>query len=143
MLFFRATAASVLFAALLFVGPAQAQNAPVPAPADWSAAQTVQLDMADFAFTPKALQFTANKPYQLRLTNKAGHGHSFDAPEFFAAVTAAPEDKAKVVKGEVEVEGGQTVDVKFVPTVAGAYKFHCSHFLHASFGMTGDITVIQ
>jgi plastocyanin len=45
--------------------------------------------------------------------------------------------------GEVEVEGGQTVDVKFVPTVSGAYKFHCSHFLHASFGMTGDVVVIQ
>jgi uncharacterized cupredoxin-like copper-binding protein len=143
MLLFRATAASVLFAPLLFLGTAQAQNAPAPAAADWSTAQTVQLDMADFAFTPKALQFNANKPYDLRLTNKAGHGHSFDAPEFFAAVTVAPEDQAKVVKGEVEVEGGQTVDLKFVPTVSGAYKFHCSHFLHASFGMTGDVVVIQ
>jgi uncharacterized cupredoxin-like copper-binding protein len=97
--------------------------------------------MADFSFAPNALKFQANKPYDLRLTNKAGHGHSFDAAAFFAAVAIAPEDRAKVAKGEVEVEGGQTVDVKFVPTKHGTYEFHCSHFLHASFGMKGEAVV--
>jgi uncharacterized cupredoxin-like copper-binding protein len=143
MLPFRTFAASALFVPFLLIGPALAQSEPAPAAADWAAAQTVQVDMADFAFTPKALKFIANKPYQLRLTNKAGHGHSFDAPEFFAAVGVAREDQAKVVKGEIEVEGGQTVDVKFVPTVSGTYKFHCSHFGHALFGMTGEAVVIQ
>jgi uncharacterized cupredoxin-like copper-binding protein len=142
MLSFRTTAAA-LFAPLLLLSAAQAQNTPTGVSPDWANAQTVQLDMASFAFTPNTLQFSANKPYDLRLTNKAGHGHNFDAPEFFAAVGVAPEDRAKIVKGEVEVEGGQTVDVKFVPTVSGAYKFHCSHFGHAILGMTGDVVIIQ
>ena len=137
----RATAVSAMFAALLLAGAAQAQNAPDPAPTDWSAAKTVEVTLADFSFTPKALELRANKPYRLRLMNSAGHGHSFDAPELFAAATIANDDKAKIVKGEIEVEGGQTVDVTFVPNVSGAYKFHCSHFLHSTFGMSGDITV--
>jgi len=141
MLSFRAYAAFALVAPFLLMGTAQAQNVPTGVAPDWSAAQTVQVVMADFSFTPNALQFSANKPYHLRLTNKADHGHSFDAPEFFAAVTVAPEDKAKIVKGDVEVEGGKTVDVSFVPTVSGPYKFYCSHLGHAILGMTGDVVV--
>jgi plastocyanin len=28
-----------------------------------------------------------------------------------------------------------------VPKVSGTYNFHCSHFLHAGFGMTGTVVV--
>jgi plastocyanin len=139
MLNLRTLTAIASLSALLLAGPAYAQNAP-GAP-DWSAAVTVPVAMANFAFTPNALQFRLNLPYHLRLTNNAGGGHSFTAPEFFAAVSVAPDDRAKIVNGQIEVEGGQTVDVKFVPTIPGTYKFHCSHFLHAGFGMTGTVTV--
>src|SRR5512140_130639 len=139
MLTFRAYTAFALFGGLLLAGVTRAGAEPTTA--DWSNAQTVQIGMDNYDFTPKTLQFHANKPYRLRLTNSASHGHSFDAPEFFAAVGIAPEDQSKVVKGEVEVEGGQTVDVKFVPATTGSYKFHCSHFLHAAFGMTGEAVV--
>ena len=141
MLTLRTLAAIASFSALLLASPALAQNAPVPDATDWASAPTVPLAMANFAFTPDALQFHANMPYRLRLTNSASGGHSFDAPEFFAAVSVAPEDRTKIVKGEIEVEAGQSVEVKFVPKVSGTYQFHCSHFLHASFGMTGSIVV--
>jgi FtsP/CotA-like multicopper oxidase with cupredoxin domain len=136
---FRAYTALALLGGFLLVHGTQAGAEPTTA--DWSNAQTVQVGMANYDFTPKTLEFHVNKAYRLRLTNGAGHGHSFDAPEFFAAVSIAPEDQSKVVKGEVEVEGGQTVDVKFVPATTGSYKFHCSHFLHAAFGMTGEAVV--
>jgi uncharacterized cupredoxin-like copper-binding protein len=139
MLNLRACSAVALFAGFLVAGAAPATGQ--PAAADWSKAQTVQVGMADFDFTPKTLMFHANTPYRLRLTNGAGHGHSFDAPEFFASAAIAPDDQSKIVKGEVEVEGGQTVDVKFVPGKSGSYKFHCSHFLHSAFGMTGEAVV--
>jgi len=141
MLSFRTLAAIASFSALLLASPALAQNTPVPDAPDWSRAPTVPLAMTNYQFTPEALLFRANLPYRFRLTNNAGGGHSFHAPEFFAAVAVAPEDQAKIVKGEIEVESGQTVDVKFVPKVSGTYKFHCSHFLHASFGMTGTVVV--
>jgi plastocyanin len=141
MLSFRTLAAIASFSTLLLASPALAQNTPVPDAPDWSRAATVPLAMTSFQFTPDELLFRANLPYRFRLTNNAGRGHSFDAPEFFAAVTVVPEDQAKIVKGEIEVGAGQTVEVKFVPTVSGTYRFHCSHFLHASFGMTGTVVV--
>jgi len=141
MLSLRTLAAIASFSALLLASPALAQNAPVPDAPDWADVVTVPLAMSNYSFAPDALQFRANFPYRLRITNNAGGGHSFNAPEFFAAVKVAPEDQAKIVKGEIEVEAGQTVDVKFVPKVTGSYAFHCSHFLHASFGMTGTVVV--
>ena len=139
MLSFRTLTAITSLSALLLAGPALAQNA--PAAPDWSTAVTVPVGMANFEYTPNALQFRANLPYRLRLKNNAGGGHSFDAPEFFAAVSVAPEDRAKIVKGEIEVESGQTVEMRFVPTVSGTYQFHCTHTLHATFGMRGTIVV--
>jgi uncharacterized cupredoxin-like copper-binding protein len=142
----RTCAASALFVTFLLVGPANvsnanAQNESAPATTDWSRAQTVQVVMTNYAFAPNALQFRSNTPYHLRLVNNSGHGHSFDASDFFAAVGIVPEDRSKVVTGEVEVEGGQAVDVKIVPAKPGEYKFRCSHFLHATFGMTGEAVI--
>lgn len=113
----RPCVAAALFVAFLFAGPANVSNAnsqseTVSAIADWSRAQTVQVVMTNYASTPNALQPRWNTPYHLRLVNNSGHDHSFDAPDFFAAVGVAPEDRVKVVAGEVEVEGGQAVDVK-------------------------------
>ena len=142
----RPCAVSAVFVALFLVAAANvsnanAQNESTPATPDWSHAQTVQVVMTNYAFTPNALQFRLNTPYHLRLINNSGHDHSFDAPDFFAAVDTAPEDRVKVVAGEVEVEGGQAVDVKIVPAKPGTYDFHCSHFLHSTFGMTGEALI--
>ncbi len=101
----------------------------------------VAVAMKSYAFTPATLAFRAGQSYQLALTNTAGGGHSFSAPEFFKAVTVAPEDQSKIKNGEVEVEGHTTVEIRITPRVPGHYKFKCTHFLHASFGMTGTIDV--
>jgi uncharacterized cupredoxin-like copper-binding protein len=142
----RPCAASALFVALFLVGAANvvnagAQSESIPETVDWSRAQTIQVVMTNYAFTPNALQFRSNTPYHLRLVNNSGRDHSFDASDFFAAVGTAPEDRSKIVAGKVEVEGGQAVDVKIVPAKPGAYKFHCSHFLHSTFGMTGEALI--
>jgi len=42
--------------------------------------------------------------------------------------------------GEVELSGHQTRTITLVPR-AGAYRAHCSHFLHAQMGMTDSILV--
>jgi hypothetical protein len=146
MLSVRPCVVSALFVAFLLVGRANvsnanAQNESLPASTDWSRAETVQVVMTNYAFTPNALQFRSNTPYHLRLVSNSGHGHSFAASDFFAAVGIAPEDRSRVVAGVVEVEGGQVVDVKIVPARSGSYKFHCSHFLHSTFGMTGEALI--
>ena len=138
---FRTIAAALFVAALcdpalLWAAPALAQAEP-----DWGSAQAVTVDMKSFAFTPAALNFRAGQPYRLRLVNTASGGHSFEAPEFFASAMVAPGDEARIVKGNVEVAGGDTIEIRFVPKAAGTYDFRCSHFLHATFGMTGKIVV--
>lgn len=125
--------------AVAFLGAVHATEA--PAGTDWSRAQEITIAMSDFSFAPANLQLHANQPYRLHLTNSSNHGHSFDAPLLFAAAALAPNDQSKIVDGGIEVEGGQSVDVKFVPTSAGTYKFHCSHFLHSAFGMHGEAVV--
>lgn len=104
-------------------------------------AQTIQIEMSNYKFTPNMLQLHANTPYQLRLTNTAHGDHDFNAPQLFAASTIAAGDQSKVVDGEIDVEAGQTVEVNFTPTQTGTYKFHCTHFLHSAFGMHGEAVV--
>ena len=50
-------------------------------------------------------------------------------------------DQAKISKGTVELKKGETADIRLVAPAPGTYKLHCSHFLHTSFGMTGEIVV--
>ncbi|MGQ0742546.1 MAG: cupredoxin domain-containing protein [Alphaproteobacteria bacterium] len=112
-----------------------------PSAADWANAQTVQIDLDSYSFSPKTLRLKQGAAYRLHIVNKASKGHNFDAPEFFAAVTVAPDDAAKVAEGKVDLAGGESVDVKIVPTKRGTYKVTCSRFLHASFGMTGEAII--
>lgn len=126
---------ALAFSAVLSTA-AVAQSAP-----DWSGAAQVPVVMKSYSFTPATLALRAGQPYRLELTNSSSSGHSFAAQEFFKAVVVAPEDQGKIKDGEVEVDGNGTAEIRFVPRAAGQYKFKCTHFLHASFGMTGTITV--
>ncbi len=125
--------------AAAWLGAAQAAEAPPGT--DWSKAQTIDIAMSDFSFAPANLQLRANQPYRLHLTNSSSHGHNFAAPTLFAAAAVAPNDQSKVEDGSIEVAGGQTIDVTFAPNAAGTYKYHCSHFLHSAFGMSGEASV--
>lgn len=111
------------------------------APPDWSAVRELEVRLSNFAYSPERIELQSGEPYRLHLVNAASGGHNFDAPEFFAAAQIAAPDQVKIRKGRVEVKGGQTADVRFVAPVAGTYKLRCTHFLHTSFGMTGEIVV--
>ena len=101
----------------------------------------IDIAMSDFAFTPSKLDLAAGSQYELHFTNAGTKGHDFASKEFFAAVTVAPEDRAKIEDGSVEVEGGATVDVRITADKPGTYKFSCSHFMHSTFGMTGTAVI--
>ena len=123
----------LLFATALatLATPALAQNA-----------QTINVAMTNYAYTPATLNLHSGTEYKLVFANNSTKSHNFVAPELFAAGTVAPEDKAKVsAKGEVEVDEGQTVAVDFTPSKPGTYPFQCSHFMHAMLGMKGTAVV--
>ena len=126
---------TTLFAAALAAGVSYAQ------PPEWSHAQSISVAMANFKFNPSTLTLQRGTPYLVHFTNTASGGHDFVAKEFFATATIAPQDQSKVKGGEVELSGGEAVDVRFIPNRPGTYKVHCSHFMHGMFGMTGTIIV--
>jgi plastocyanin len=103
--------------------------------------QQIEIAMSNFAYSPKSIELLSGSDYLLHFVNTGSTGHDFSAPEFFAAGTVAPEDRAKLADGSVEVEGGATVDVRFTATRPGTYKVRCTHFLHTSFGMTGTAVI--
>lgn len=132
------SAVSTFLLTFCLSGAAVAQPA---ASVDWQKAQVVEVVMTNYAFTPKSLRLRRGVPYRLHFVNSGSSGHDFTSPEFFSAVLVAPDDRAKVDGDEIEVAEGQAVDVKILPERSGAYRFHCSHFLHAMFGMTGEVAV--
>jgi plastocyanin len=108
----------------------------------WAAesAETIDISLSDYAFTPAGLALKAGTAYRLHLVNAGSKDHDFTAPEFFAAAQIAPEDQAKVTKGKIAVDKGQAVDVTITPG-AGSYKVSCTHFMHSMMGMHGTIAV--
>lgn len=124
----------VLLAALLTAAsPGLAQ--------DQAAAAPIQVELSSFKFTPSTISLEHGRAYVLHLVNMSDGGHNFVAKSFFAAATIAPADRRRVVKGGVELDGKDAANIHFTAPVAGTYKIHCSHFLHSTFGMTGEIVV--
>ncbi|HVV65023.1 MAG TPA: cupredoxin domain-containing protein [Rhizomicrobium sp.] len=104
--------------------------------------EAVSISMTSYAFTPSTITLKAGRTYRIHFANAAGKGHDFSAPEFFAASAVAPEDRSKLEDGkEVELEGGQSADITLTPNRAGTFSVTCTHFLHATFGMKGQIVV--
>ncbi|HYZ48565.1 MAG TPA: cupredoxin domain-containing protein [Sphingomonas sp.] len=127
----------VLLALALFALTSSARAAP----SDWGAAHQIEIRLANFSFTPNKIELKSGGAYRLHLVNTANGGHNFDAPEFFAAAQVAPSDQARIRKGTVELKKGESVDIRLVAPAPASYKLRCSHFLHSSFGMTGEILV--
>jgi plastocyanin len=119
----RIAAAAAL--ALITAAPAMA-NPPV-----------VTIDVVSFSFAPKPIHLAAGQPVTLTLVNEAGSSHDFTAKEFFAAATITAGNAAQ---GKIDLPAHATKSITLVPR-AGTYQAHCSHFLHASFGMTDQIVV--
>ncbi len=101
--------------------------------------QRIDVALSNFKFTPNTIALRHGQSYLLHLTSSGGH--SFSAKAFFAAATLTPADRARVNDGKVELEDGDSVDLRFVAPAPGSYPIKCTHFLHAGFGMTGKFIV--
>jgi plastocyanin len=108
---------------------------------DWSQAKPLTIELSSFKFTPATETLQHGTAYRIHFVNTSSGGHDFVAKDFFAGSMIAPEDRAKITNGGVDVDAGESVDVRLIPNRTGSFKVHCSHFMHSSFGMTGTITV--
>jgi uncharacterized cupredoxin-like copper-binding protein len=125
----------ILFAALIVTSIPAAAQAPVGGP------DRIEIDLSNFKFTPSSVTLHHGSAYVLHFANKAGGGHDFVAKAFFAAAAVAPADRGRVASGEIDLGGGEAADVRLVAPAPGRFEAHCSHFMHSTFGMRGEIIV--
>lgn len=106
---------------------------------DWSSPQRVDVTMNEYHFVPDHLTFQRGTVYRLHLVNHGKELHEFTAPAFFAASTVR--DTGALLNGgqQVAVSPGGSVDVDFVPNMAGQYGLICAD--HDWAGMIGYIIV--
>ena len=90
-------------------------------------------------FTPSTIHLHAGQPVTLHLANTSSGGHNFSAPQFFAA-SQITSGAGSIHDGTIEVPEGQTVSVQLTPG-RGTFRLRCTHTLHTTFGMRGEIVV--
>ncbi len=102
------------------------------------------------SFSPNDLTFEAGKPYVLRITNPASnsskHYWSPEGTSWYQAIAAR-----KIETGEaeykapyfdaVELQIGGTLEIYFVPVLAGTYDIICTITGHKAAGMTATATI--
>ena len=115
---------------------------------DWTDSQSVEVDLADFSFSPGTLNFQHNKPYRLHLVNTSSHAHTFSSKTFFKAIAIDKMQKNGTdvstagLNQDIELQGGEQVDLYFVAPTPGDYDLYCDEFLHETMGMSGKIAVL-
>lgn len=123
----------VALAGLALMGTA----APTPSP---QSPPVVEVKLENYSFTPSSVHLAVGQEQVLRLVDVHG-SHSFSAPEFFAAARIDPASAAHVRSGKVELDDGETVDIRLTPQAAGTFPVHCSHMFHSAQGMKGEVVV--
>ena len=97
----------------------------------------VTIYLASFSLSPKPIYLAAGIPVTLTFVNRSGSSHDFTAKRFFASSRIVAGSAAG---GRIGFAGNQTKSITLVPQ-RGTYDAHCSHFLHATMGMTDQIIV--
>lgn len=131
----------IVVVGILMLAPVQAASQNSPAEPNWSKAEVVTVQLSNFRFTPSTITLKQGQTYALRVVNMAKGGHDFAAKEFFSAARIMDSDRAKVSDGKISLQGGQSIAVHFIMPHSGTYKLRCTHFMHSSFGMAGEIVV--
>jgi plastocyanin len=100
----------------------------------------VEVRLSSFDFAPETIRLRAGQPVVLRLVNTSRGGHNFAASEFFAAAAIAPGQSVAIEDGAIEVGSRQSVSLSLTPA-RGTYRLRCTHTLHSTLGMRGEIRV--
>lgn len=129
-------------------GPGYVQDvAERVAAANWSKARDVTIVLSEYKFAPADPIFQADRPYRLILRNSGERTHTFVSEGFFKAIAAqklvSPTGSvATPVLESIELAPGEEKQLYFVPVKRGTYPLECSVFLHDTFGMEGEITIL-
>jgi len=114
--------------------------------ADWSKAETEQIALSNYVFTPNDLVLKRNQTYLLHLENTSTHTHTFSSDTLFGAIAvkSAEVNGTSVSRdnlGDIELQPGEKADLSFVAVTPGTYQIYCDKFMHDSMGMNGKIAI--
>ncbi len=117
------------------------------AAANWSKARDITIVMSEYKFSPADPIFQADRPYRLILRNNGERSHTFVSEGFFKAIAAqklvsSAGSVATPAIETIEVAPGEEKQLYFIPVTRGTYPVECSVFLHNTFGMEGEITIL-
>jgi uncharacterized cupredoxin-like copper-binding protein len=106
---------------------------------DWRRAQTVEVGLSEYEFSPGHFRFRQGTAYRLHLVNRGKELHEFAAPDFFRAVTLGNPAVLNRDRSEIQVPPGTAKSFLFVAVKPGRYQLRCPD--HDWAGMVGDITI--
>jgi uncharacterized cupredoxin-like copper-binding protein len=123
-----------------------ANSQSIVASADWSHAQSIDVRLSSFAFSPANLSLARGQAYKLHLVNSSGHTHTFSSDDLFGAV--AVQKVQRGVRSQTSIHGNgislardEEADLYLVPVRPGTYHIYCSEFMHDIMGMHGTVTI--
>jgi uncharacterized cupredoxin-like copper-binding protein len=127
-------------------GPWVTNGADLVAEANWDEMEVINVDLAEFSFTPNEIHLRAGRPYELIFSNVGDVKHEATAPEFFQTVAfRKAEDASGEFKApaplEVETFAGKQTELYLIPTQPGTYELVCEIEGHLEAGMHGTIIV--
>ncbi len=126
--------------ALVLALPALLLATPANAVPDWREAREYDVLLTSFDIQPERIELKAGEPVRLRLINKGGTAHSFDAGSFFSRSEIHRRARGTVTGGKVVVAPGETTEILLVPQ-AGTYRARAGNLFHRVMGMSSRIIV--
>jgi uncharacterized cupredoxin-like copper-binding protein len=107
---------------------------------------------AQLSYSPNTFTFEAGKPYVLRITNPASNDskHYFSPAGFESFFQAVATRKVQTAEAEykapyfdaVELKIGGTLEIYFVPVLAGQYDIVCTIAGHEAAGMSASVEIL-
>jgi plastocyanin len=128
----RSGALTALWVAALFAFAACASQQPLVTIPPAKGEAVVAVKASDFKFEPNNIKAYKGDVLVFQIENISGSGHNFTIKD----------PKGRVVQS-ISLPSKETVLVKVSLSEPGTYEFYCDKPFHSTFGMKGQIVVIQ
>ena len=104
-------------------------------------ANTLNISMSDFAFSPSSWSVTAGSSVTVTMKNTGAVPHTLTVMSKAVSGTYSYADKANVLFDSGPIDAGASKTVTFTAPAAGTYQVICTQSGHFENGMVGQLTV--
>jgi plastocyanin len=104
-------------------------------------ANTLNVTMSDFAFSPTSWSVTAGSTVTVNLKNTGAVPHTWTVMSTAVSGSYSAADKANILFDSGPIDVGASKTVTFTAPAAGTYQVICIQAGHFEAGMVGQLTV--